>query len=72
MFNPRLIVLAVGVSIFSGWLAEAAEPLDIGLRRELFVDDYLIDELSGDAQQVLHVGEQSLHGGSLSSVAGQA
>jgi hypothetical protein len=31
----------------------AAEPIDIGSRLELFVDDYLIDELDG-AQQVLH------------------
>ena len=31
-----------------------AEPLDIGSRLELFVDDYLIDELAGDAELKLH------------------
>ncbi len=30
------------------------EPIDIGSRWELFVDDYLIDELSGGARQTLH------------------
>jgi len=30
------------------------QPLDIGARRELFVDDYLIDSLSGGANQKLH------------------
>jgi len=32
----------------------AAEPIDVGSRRELFVDDYLIDKLAGDAQLQLH------------------
>lgn len=32
----------------------SAESLDIGSRLELFVDDYLIDELAGDAQLKLH------------------
>lgn len=32
----------------------AEEPLHIGARRELFVDDYLIDRLVGDAEQRLH------------------
>ena len=31
-----------------------AQPLDIASRRELFVDDYLIDKLSGEAEQRLH------------------
>lgn len=36
-------------------LARAAEqPLELGTRRELFVDDYLIDSLSGDAVLKLH------------------
>jgi len=34
--------------------ATAAEPLHIGSNRELFVDDYLIDKLSGKAEQRLH------------------
>jgi len=32
----------------------AAEPIDVGSRRELFVDDYLIDKLDGDAELRLH------------------
>jgi hypothetical protein len=32
----------------------AAEPVDIGSRRELFVDDYLIERLTGHAQLRLH------------------
>lgn len=32
--------------------ALAAEPIDIGTRLELFVDDYLIDQLEGDAKQI--------------------
>ena len=41
------LFLALGVSAF-------AEPLDIGSRRELFVDDYLIEKLTGFADQRLH------------------
>ncbi len=32
----------------------AADPIDIGSRRELFVDDFLIEKLSGKAEQRLH------------------
>ncbi len=34
--------------------APAAEPIDIGSRLELFVDDYLIERMSGGARRVLH------------------
>ncbi len=34
--------------------ALAAQPVDIGSRLELFVDDYLIEELAGDARLQLH------------------
>ena len=34
--------------------ALSAQPLDIGTRLELFVDDYLIEELAGDARLKLH------------------
>ena len=33
--------------------AQAAEPIDIGSRRELFVDDYLINRLQGSAKLVV-------------------
>ncbi|HAY78289.1 MAG TPA: hypothetical protein DCY79_00620 [Planctomycetaceae bacterium] len=32
---------------------QAAEPIDIGARRELFVDDYLVERLSGSAKLVV-------------------
>lgn len=35
-------------------LLHAADPLDIGSRLELFVDDYVIDDISGDAKLQLH------------------
>lgn len=35
----------------------AAEPLEIGSRLELFVDDLLIDNMTGDVQQFLHQPE---------------
>lgn len=35
-------------------LLEAAEPIDIGSRLELFVDDYVIDKIEGDASLHLH------------------
>lgn len=36
-----------------GLPALAAEPLDIGSQRELFVDDYLVGQLGGEARQTL-------------------
>lgn len=35
-------------------VSACAQPLDIGSRRELFVDDFLIDRLTGSAAQRLH------------------
>ncbi len=34
--------------------SQAAEPIDISSRRELFVDDYLVERLAGQAQLRLH------------------
>ena len=49
--KPQLSLLFV---IFvSTWL-NAADPVEIGSRRELFVDDFLIDKLSGEAMLRLH------------------
>lgn len=45
-------VLVVGAGVASA--QEQAGPLDIGTRRELFVDSYLIESLNGGARQVLH------------------
>jgi len=36
------------------WLSGAQEPIDIGSRLELFVDDYLIDSMTGGAALRLH------------------
>ena len=46
-----LLVCAVLVMPF---VATADEPFDIGSRLELFVDDYVIDNISGDAKLQLH------------------
>ena len=35
-------------------VARAADPIDIGSRRELFVDDELVEHLQGEARKVLH------------------
>lgn len=49
MFRAAAILPFLGLSLLS-----AAEPLDIGSRRELFVDDFLIHKLGGGAEQRLH------------------
>ncbi|MBC8354014.1 MAG: hypothetical protein H8E66_18625 [Planctomycetes bacterium] len=46
-------VASFALSCLAGTLT-AAEPLQIGSRLELFVDDYLIDKLDGDATLQLH------------------
>jgi hypothetical protein len=46
---------ATALFLTAAWrLALAGEPVDIGGRLELFVDDYLIDKLEGDARLELH------------------
>jgi len=53
----RFVFPAVAVAIVLGLSSSklaAEEPVDIGSRLELFVDDFLIDELHGDAQQFVH------------------
>src|SRR5262245_51131496 len=40
-------------SIYLAKVRVPPEPIDIGSRRELFVDDFLIDKLAGGAKQVL-------------------
>ncbi len=47
-----LLSVAVCLFIFTAGLP-AADPVNIGTRRELFVDDFLIDELR-NARQILH------------------
>jgi hypothetical protein len=46
---PILLLVA-----FSAHAAPSAAPIDIGARRELFVDQHLIQELRGDATRRLH------------------
>lgn len=45
LLSPLLILLSLTVS--------AKEPIEIGNRRELFVDDFLIESLDGDAKQTV-------------------
>lgn len=49
----RSVLVVVLLSVLPGDRLLAADPVDIGSRRELFVDDVLIDRLSG-ARRVLH------------------
>jgi hypothetical protein len=48
LLSTVLILACLVISSF------AQDPIDIGSRLELFVDDYLIDEMSGDAKMILH------------------
>ena len=53
--KAKLRVIAVAC-VLSGSVVQVAEPkvLDIGNRRELFVDDYLIERMSGGAELRMH------------------
>ena len=51
-----LLAIVFGQSAASR-IGQSAEPIEIGSRRELFVDRYLIDELSGGAALTLHKPE---------------
>ena len=44
-----MLLLGFGIYMFS--YAVSAEPIDIGTRLELMVDDYLIDKIDGDAER---------------------
>ncbi|MCH8217236.1 MAG: hypothetical protein IH892_10745 [Planctomycetes bacterium] len=48
-----LLAIVLGQSAASR-IGQSAEPIEIGSRRELFVDRYLIEELSGGAALTLH------------------
>jgi hypothetical protein len=52
MMKPLFTFLALTCVTFFD--LSAAEPIDIGSRRELFVDDFLIDKLSDGAALRLH------------------
>jgi len=47
------VMVALGLFV-CGSVALSAQPIDIGSRLELFVDDYLIDSMSGAVQLQLH------------------
>lgn len=47
MQRTRLVLAAILLLSASGRLLDASEPIEIGNRRELFIDSYLIDKLSG-------------------------
>ena len=49
----RAVISIVILLIFTT-LLQAGEPIDIGSRRELFIDSHLIDRLGGGAEQRLH------------------
>ena len=49
-----LTVLAIGCLSANSRQSDATEPITIGSRRELFVDDYLIDRLAGVELRMHH------------------
>ena len=60
LHDPRVasyrLATFVGCFVWASSLI-AADPIVIGDRRELFVDDYLIERLGGEAKQVLQIPE---------------
>lgn len=57
MIRLRLVTLLLMLLIPAAFRVDAGEkqtPIDIGSRRELFVDDFLIDKLIGGAERRLH------------------
>jgi len=54
--RPTIAVLGAVSLLFCALTGAsfAGEPTDIGSRLELFIDDYLIDKITGDAEQRLH------------------
>ncbi|MGI6416748.1 MAG: hypothetical protein ACOX1P_13840 [Thermoguttaceae bacterium] len=53
-----MIAIAIALTCGTAMLASAAEPIEVGLRLELFVDDHAIDKLTGDAHLCLHKPQQ--------------
>lgn len=54
-FACGLIVLSlISIALAETSAARAADPLDIGSQRELFVDEMFIESLDGEARQLLH------------------
>ncbi|MCZ6852869.1 MAG: hypothetical protein O7G86_03015, partial [Gammaproteobacteria bacterium] len=51
-----ILIIVLGQSATSR-IGQSAEPIEIGSRREMFVDRYLIDELSGGVALTLHQPE---------------
>lgn len=49
-----MLMLGLVTALASGWAAPASATTEIGSRRELFVDDALVEKLSGKAELRLH------------------
>lgn len=52
IFDMKLIRTSLALTFSS--IACAVDPIDIGSRRELFVDDFLTEKMTGKAEQRLH------------------
>ena len=55
-FSVIVIIAGVFATVAapSAWAQQAQTVVDIGSRRELFVDEFLIESLKGEARQLLH------------------
>ncbi len=47
-----MLLLGIGLYMFSS--TASTELIDVGSRLELMVDDYIIDQIKGDAERILH------------------
>ena len=59
MLRVPQISCAILLAISSVSPADDGKPIDVGSRRELFVDRHLIGKLTGDAVQKLQIGRAS-------------
>ena len=53
-FNSGSLHLLALAAALIPLASSSAEPIEIGARRELFVDDYLIETMRGDVRLQLH------------------
>lgn len=52
--SPRFALISLLLALAAGAIGGAEAPRTLGTRRELFVDDFLIERLTGRAEQRLH------------------
>ena len=51
-YLPMISIASAMLTLLRDSITQAVSPIDIGSRLELFVDDYLIDEIAGATQRL--------------------